>query len=324
MTRLVVGGYGPGLGLVELGPEGFGPPVEATPADNPSFVVSSRDGRFVYAVREDDDGGVAAWAVTDEVPWTPLGEQPTGGAAPCHLALSPDERWLVTANYGSGSVCVHPVQGDGSLGERTDLVQHSGTPGPVPGRQDGPHAHEVVFVDGGLLACDLGLDVVVGYQLADGRLTEVARSAMTPGTGPRHLVVDGPLAYVIGELSSTVTVCDLSGLALTPRDSVSVRSPDAQGENTAAEVLVVGDQVLASNRGDNTVVVLKRDGAALAVQAILPCGGSWPRWMGVVDGSVVVTNERSHDVVRFVRRGRKWAEADRFAWPSPTGGAVLG
>ena len=89
-------------------------------------------------------------------------------------------------------------------------------------------------------------------------------------------------------------------------------------------MLVVGDQVLASNRGDNTVVVLKRDGAALAVQAILPCGGSWPRWMGVVDGSVVVTNERSHDVVRFVRRGRKWAEADRFAWPSPTGGAVLG
>jgi 6-phosphogluconolactonase len=324
VTRLVLGGYGPGLGVVDLRPDGFGPPVEAAPAESASFVAASGDGRFVYAALEGDDGRVGAWAVTVDVPWTALGEQPTGGAAPCHVALSPDGRWLVTANYGSGSVSVHPVLEDGSLGARTDLVEHAGTPGPQRDRQDGPHAHQVVFVEGGLLVCDLGLDAVIGYHLERGRLTEVARSAMPPGSGPRHLVVDGPLAYVLGELASTVTVCDLEGMVLTPRESVSLRAPGAQGENTAAEVLVLGDHVLASNRGDDTVTVLRRDGGALAVEEILPCGGAGPRWIGAVGGSVVVANERSQEVVLLVRDGPSWSEGDRFTWPSPTGGAMLG
>ena len=151
----------------------------------------------------------------------------------------------MTANYTSGSVSVHPVHGDGSLGARTDLVEHRGHHGPQADRQDGPHAHQVVFVDGGLLVCDLGLDAVVGYHLDDGRLTEVARSAMPAGSGPRHLVLDGATAYVLGELSSTVTVCDVAGLVLTPGETVSSRRPDAAGENTAAELVLVGGEVLA-------------------------------------------------------------------------------
>jgi 6-phosphogluconolactonase len=323
VTRLVLGGYGPAIGLVDLGPEGFGPATEVAAAEAPSFVVASDDGRFVYAALEGDDGHVGAWAVADEGPWRPLGVQPTGGAAPCHVALSMDGRWLVTANYTSGSVSVHPVQTDGSLGTRTDLVQHRGTPGPQADRQDGPHAHQVVFTGDGLLVCDLGLDAVIGYWLTDGRLTEVTRSHMQPGTGPRHLVVDGSVAFVIGELASTVTVCDVSALSLTPGDAVSLRAPDAAGENTAAEVVLAGEQVLGSNRGDDTVTVLARYGRSLRRIAILPCGGSWPRWMGLVEGQLLVANERSNGVVRLQRAGAGWAVVDLLEWPSPTCCCVL-
>ena len=324
MTRLVLGGYGPALGVVDLGPEGFGAPAEVAPAASPSFVVASRDGRFVYAALEGEEGRVGAWAVTHEVPWPALGEQSTGGAAPCHLALSPDGRWLLTANYTSGSVCVHPVSDDGSLGARTDLVVHSGTPGPQVDRQDGPHAHQVVFVDGGVLVCDLGLDAVIGYSLDGGRLTEVARSPMPPGSGPRHLVVDGSVAYVLGELSSTVTVCDVSGLVLTPGPSVSLRRPTASGENTAAELVLVGDEVLASNRGDDTIAVLTRDGSSLRLEATVSCGGSWPRWIGVVEEGLLVANERSDGVAVLRRRqGGEWTVVDVLAWTAPTGCAVL-
>ena len=323
MTRLVLGGYGPAIGVVDFGPDGFGAPVEIAAAEGPSFVITSVDGRFVYAALESENGHVGAWAVTDEGPWRPLGQQPTGGAAPCHLALSPDGRWLVTANYTSGSVSVHPVEGDGSLGARTHLVQHHGPPGPQADRQDGPHAHQVVFTGDGLVVCDLGLDSVVGYRLENGRLAEVARSAMPPGTGPRHLVIDGSVAYVIGELASTVTVCDVAGLSLTPRAGVSLRSPDATGENTAAEVVVAGEQVLGSNRGDDSVTVLVHDGSSLRRTEILPCGGSWPRWMGLVDGQLLVANERSHGVARLLPDGDRWTVADVLDWPSPTGCAVL-
>ena len=137
VTRLVLGGYGPALGVVDLGPEGFGPPVEVAAAASPSFVVASADGRFVYAALEGDDGQVGAWAVTDELPWPALGQQPTGGAAPCHLAISPDGRWLATANYLSGSVSVHPVLDDGSLGVQNGsrrASRHTRSPGRPPGR----------------------------------------------------------------------------------------------------------------------------------------------------------------------------------------------
>jgi 6-phosphogluconolactonase len=323
VTRLVLGGYGPAIGVVDLGPDGFGSPIQAAAAEAPSFVITSADGRFVYAVLESQDGHVGAWSVSDETPWRPLGQQSTGGADPCHLALSADGRWLLAANYTSGSVSVHPVEDGGSLGARTDLVQHEGTPGPQADRQDGPHAHQVVFAREGVLACDLGLDVVIGYRLENGQLTEVARSAMPSGSGPRHLVLDGSVAYVIGELASTVTVCDVTGLSLTPRESVSLRAPDATGENTAAEVVLAGEQVLGSNRGDDTVTVLVRDGRSWRRKEILPCGGSWPRWMGLVDGQLLISNERSHGVARLRPDGDRWVVVDVLDWPSPTGCAVL-
>jgi 6-phosphogluconolactonase len=323
VTRLVLGGYGPAIGVVDIAPDGFGAPVQVASAHRPSFVVASPDGRFVYAVLESEDGHVGAWAVTDEAPWRPLGQQSTGGADPCHLALSPDGRWLLAANYTSGSVSVHPVEDGGSLGARTDLVQHRGTPGPQVDRQDGPHAHQVVFAGDGVLVCDLGLDAVIGSRFGNGRLSEVARSAMPPGTGPRHLVVDGRVAYVIGELASTVTVCDVAGLSLAPQGAVSLRASDATGENTAAEVVVAGEQVLGSNRGDDTVTVLVRDGTSLRRKQILPCGGSWPRWMGLVDGQLLVANERSHGVARLRPDGERWTVVDVLDWASPTGCAVL-
>jgi 6-phosphogluconolactonase (cycloisomerase 2 family) len=324
VTRLVLGGYGPTLGVADLGPEGFGPPVEVAAAASPSFVVASGDGRFVYAALEGNDGRVAAWAVTDDLPWPALGQgRSSGGAAPCHVAISRDGRWLATANYLSGSVSVHPVLEDGSLGARTCLVEHHGTPGPRADRQDGPHAHQVVFADAGLLVCDLGLDEVIGYHLDDGLLTEVARSAMPAGSGPRHLVLDGATAYVLGELSSTVTVCDVTGFVLRPRRTVSLRTPDAVGENTAAEVVLVGDLVLGSNRGDDTVAVLSRGDEGLRLDETVPCGGSWPRWMGVVDGAVLVANERSDGVAVLRPDGGRWTVAEVLDWPSPTCCAVL-
>ena len=65
--------------------------------------------------------------------------------------------------------------------------------------------------------------------------------------------------------------------------------------------MLVDGEVLGSNRGDDTVAVLTREGTGLRMDGSVPCGGSWPRWMGVVDGEVLVANERS-DGVALLRR----------------------
>jgi 6-phosphogluconolactonase (cycloisomerase 2 family) len=137
------------------------------------------------------------------------------------------------------------------------------------------------------------------------------------------VAVDGDTAYVLGELASTVTVCEVTGVVLTPGESVSLRRPDAEGENTAAEVVLVEGEVLGSNRGDDTVAVLTRWGAGLRMDGSVPCGGSWPRWMGVVDAGVLVANERSGGVALLRRSPEGWAVADVLDWPTPTCCAAL-
>ena len=329
--RLVLGGYGPAVGVVELdGLTGFGEPQPAAEAANPSWVIPSADGRFAYAALESTEGHVGAWAVTPDRPWRALGTQSTGGADPCHLALSPDGGWLLAANYSSGSVSVHPVREDGSLGERVELVVLEGETGPVADRQDGPHAHQVVFApEGSVLVCDLGHDVVHAYALdpTTGRLTELARSTFPPGTGPRHLVLtrDGRTAYVVGELSSTLSVCRVDGPRLEVLQTVSARAAAAAGDNTAAEVALSDDErtVIVSQRGDDTVATLSVDGRTARLVSVDPCGGSWPRWAGLVGGSAVVADERSDAVVVLRRQADGWAVDGTTSWPRPTCVAVL-
>jgi 6-phosphogluconolactonase len=227
------------------------------------------------------------------------------------------------------------VAADGSLGERADLVVLEGPTGPVPGRQDGAHAHEVVFApDGTVFVCDLGLDVVHGFTLdgGTGRLTEVARSPFPPGTGPRHLVLtaDGATAYVVGELSGAVSVCRVDGPRLEVLQTVSARAEDASGENTAAELVLTADErtLVVSQRGDDTVATLEVDRHTARLVAVDPCGGAGPRWIGLVstpgsDEVLLVAHEQSGSLAVLRRNGPGWSVAASTTWARPTCVAAL-
>jgi 6-phosphogluconolactonase len=332
-VRFAVGGYGSAIGLAELSEAGFGMPVRAAGTSRPSWLLTSRDGRFLYAALESADGHIAAWAVTPDLPWRPLGARPTAGADPCHLALAPGGRWLLAASYTSGSVSVHAVADDGSLGVATNLVQHEGDAGPRTDRQDGAHAHQVVFApDGSVLVCDLGLDLVIGYAFdpPTGRLTERARSPFPPGTGPRHLALtaDGRTAYVLGELASTLSVCRVDGPRLEVLSASDARGSRSQAANTAAAVVLSSDErtVVVSHRGDDTVATFAVDRRYAQLVAVDPCGGRWPRWIGFgpSEETLLVANERSDEVVRLRRRGAHWVPAGSMTWSSPTCVAALG
>src|ERR687888_447615 len=118
---------------------------EVAGVENPSFLAFDRTRRRLLAVEEVDDGRVAAFAVDPAAGGlTFLNRQPTGGASPCHLCVDPTDRYVLAANYTSGSLAVLPLDAEGRLGPATDLVQHEGG-GPDRERQEGPHAHAVDF-----------------------------------------------------------------------------------------------------------------------------------------------------------------------------------
>ncbi|MDX3580766.1 lactonase family protein [Streptomyces europaeiscabiei] len=249
---------------------------------DPSYLAVHPDGRTLYAVNERTQGGVTAVRLSDR---RILGTRSSGGEAPCQLSVHPGGRWLLSANYGSGSVAVHPVEDSGALGERTDLVVHS-SPAPGPG-QNGPHAHQVITSpDGGhVLAVDLGTDTVYTYRLDESRgtLTEVSRARTRSGAGPRHLTFHpgGRYAYLANEADNTVVVCayDPGSGRLTPGDPQSTGT--GSGTNYPAQLVVTPDGSYAylANRGHDSLTryAVEADGARLRLLDTVPVGGDFPR-----------------------------------------------
>ncbi|MEU6116783.1 lactonase family protein [Streptomyces sp. NPDC047117] len=305
-------GGGSGIGLAAYDPASgriTGNGVLPGVAD-PSFLALSPDGGTLYAVDESTDGAVTAVALAADGAHRVLGSRPTGGAGPCHLSVHPSGRWLLSANYTSGSVAVHPVDpATGALGERTDLVSHSAPP-PGPG-QDGPHAHQIVTTpDGGhVLAVDLGTDTVYTYRLdpSAGTLHPVSTAALRPGAGPRHLTFHpgGRHAYLANEVDNTAVVCayDPATGRLTP----GTPQPTGTGAGTSypAQFLVTPDGRFAylANRGHNSLTryAIEEDGARLRLLDTVPVGGDFPRHITFSPDHrlLFAGNQRSNTVTVF-------------------------
>ncbi len=243
---------------------------------NPTFLEIDPRRRVLFSVSEVDtfqgkkSGSVSAFAI-DAVSGklTLLGQRPSLGGRPGHLALDRERRHLVVANH-SGSVAVFPVAPDGKLGEPTDVRQHSGK-SVHPERQQGPHAQGVTFSPDNrfLFVCDLGLDRVVAYHFdaRTGKLAphEAGLARVKPGAGPRRLAFrpDGKFAYLVNELDSTVTTFAYEPKAglLKNLQTLPTVPPYHDGPNRATELglLPSGKFLFVSNAGHNSVVLFSVD-----------------------------------------------------------------
>ncbi|WP_415645202.1 lactonase family protein [Stackebrandtia soli] len=279
---------------------------------NPSYVVPSPDGIFLYVVSENltEPGSVHCLRREGErlVPHGPA--RPSGGEQPCHASIHPSGKYLLVANYGSGTVAALPIEADGVLGEPASIVAHEGS-GPDKPRQNGPHAHQIITDPSGqwVLACDLGTDEVFVYRLeeATGRLAEHSAAHFVPGQGVRHIAFapDGERAYVVAELSSEVIVCDWDATdgRLTPINSISTVSMDGDRvtDNYPGAVVVSrdGSRVYVTNRGHDSIAVI--DGELFELIGTRPCEGEWPRDARISPdgGTLYVANENSGAVVPF-------------------------
>ncbi|MDJ1137984.1 lactonase family protein [Streptomyces iconiensis] len=309
------GGTGIGLAAYTLRTGHLTPRGVVSGVENPSYLALSPDRRTLYAVNESleagVEGGVTAVALRPGAPPEVLGRQGTGGAGPCHLSVHPGGRWLLSANYLSGSVAVHPVARDGALGERTDLVTHTSPP-PGPG-QEGPHAHQIFTAPDGrhVLAVDLGTDTLYTYRLdtRTGRLTPVSRATVRPGAGPRHLTFHpgGRWAYLANEVDNTAVVCayDPRTGRLAPGSAQSTGTGTGPGESYPAQFAVTRDGRFAylANRGHNSVTryAVEARGARLRLLDTVPVGGDFPRHLALSPSGrlLFAANQKSGTVSTF-------------------------
>ncbi|MDF2157030.1 lactonase family protein [Algoriphagus sp. CAU 1675] len=306
-----------GINMITFSPDSNLLVVETIAAGiaNPSFVLASADGKRVFSLEEEagEKGGrVLSFERSEDNALTLIDQKESMGDHPCHIALSPEEDFLVVSNYTGGSLSAFRISADGNL-EFLQKIQHEGKSINAE-RQEAPHVHSANFSPDGkkVLVADLGTDKVYVYNFDKGQaepLSLFAEIPVNPGDGPRHLAFskDGSEVFVVEELTASLDIFSYEGGKMQAKQRLSLLSEGFTGAVGAAEVRVSpdGQNVYVSNRGDaNTISVFGKnaDGAYERIQNI-SSGGIMPRNFNLTsDGKYLfAAHQASNDIILFER-----------------------
>ncbi|MEU0789451.1 beta-propeller fold lactonase family protein [Amycolatopsis sp. NPDC005961] len=312
-------GNGTGITTFSRSSSGDLTEIASLPLESPSWLVRHPSLPVLYAANETSTGSVTALALSASGALSVLGSLATGGAHPCHLAVTPDGRFLLCANYTGGSLAVFSLSPSGALVSRTALAQHSGS-GPDADRQEAAHVHMAVpSADGSIVsAVDLGTDEIRSYTLsASGSLELLAVSSLPAGTGPRQLVrrPGTDLAYVVGELAGTVVTVRETSPGAFSVVSVTPSTLSSVTPNLVAHLELADARMYVSNRGPDCVTEFALDDT-LAV-ADQPCGAN-PRHFALVDGTCYVAAQSEDAITAFTLTASGEADLKYYPTGSPT------
>ncbi|WP_158781292.1 lactonase family protein [Pantoea sp. BAV 3049] len=292
---------------------------------NPAQLTVDAHGKTLYVASESEKGEVVAYAIAEDGSLKMLNQVSTHGAGPVYLSLTPDGKFLLVANYVSGSKAVLPVMADGHLGEASDTQQDQGPAGAakpaaaVEGSfavsdHNGPHAHMIATDPSGkfVFSTDLGLDRIYQYRLSsDGKLEANKPAwiaASSAGAGPRHFVFhpNGKSLYLINEEASTLTHYLFNAHTGTLTEAATVSSLPAgyKGTSFAAGLVIdkAGKNIYVANRLHNSIAhfAIESNGT-LSHKDDVWTRGDYTRTLTLSpDGKTLYAmNQRSDNITRF-------------------------
>jgi 6-phosphogluconolactonase len=328
---------GPTGGLYEFSFSGTPTQTNFVAVRELNYIIYSPNHQVVYgSIQSSPIGAIVAYKVTPSG-LVLLNTVASGANCPCQMSVTPDAKFLFAANYGENgdsALVQYPLNADGSLQPPSKVIRHSGTPGPVSNRQDGPHIHCTAVTSDGkyLVVTDLGLDVLKAYPLDLDTGIDEANAITTPveaGSGPRHILLepDGTVAYVVSELANTVTTFKFSEGVFTQLKKLSTLPSSFRGNSAASAVKFSPDRkaLLASNRGADSIAIYAIDNkGGIELSDIVDSLGQGPRDFGFIEGSnvVVVANLDSGRATLFDYAEytlKPTADRQSIAVPQPLG-----
>jgi YVTN family beta-propeller protein len=229
------------------------------------------------------------------------------GTGPHEVAVSPDGRWALVANYGARDAgrTLTVLDVPARKVERTIDLGDYRRPHGVAWLSDGRRAAVTVEADGGVLLVDV----------AAGR---VERLLPTRQRGS-HMVAVAPAgrhAFVANIPDGSVTRVDLRG-----EDSAIVVPTGAGAEGI--DVSPDGREVWVTNREDNTLTVL--DAASMRALATIPTGAFPIRVKFTPDGRrVLVSAARAAELRVYDAAARREVAAVSLAASGPVRETMLG
>ena len=291
--------------------------TEITVGDNPSYFTFGRGG-LIYLVNEVDTFDMKAGGGITTLRYDRKSKSlekvssiNQGGGGPCHIEVSVDGAYLITSNYGSGSVSLVRLNGEGIPEKVTDVIFYGERSHPHMAIHN-PRLHTYYVSDLGLdRVHQLKLDTIMGLLMN----ANIAYFNIEPGSGPRHMAIDRSSAnlYVINELNSTASVYNVLSDTVAAKQTVSTLPEGYADKSYCADLHLSrsGKKLYGSNRGHNSIVTFRVgvDGT-LSEPSHRSCGGNWPRNFAVSSSGrfFLVANQRSNEI-SVVRNGDNSEEA---------------
>lgn len=292
--------------------------AEAVGIKNPSFLTISKDLKHVYSVSEvgDGKGSISAFSFdpsTGNLVF--LNHASSGGNGPCYVSVDDKNKYVFSGNYGGGSVAAIPIKADGTLGADIQSIQHEGS-SINKGNQDKPHVHAAVLSEDNryLFVPDLGTDKVNIYKVDIANSepltpSEPAFVSVKAGSGPRHFTFhpNGKFAYLIQEMTGSVTTFNYESGKLNAEQSVSLPPYGFKGKVDAADIHISPDGkfLYGSLRGDlNELVIYAIDqNGKLKYSGRQSTLGKTPRNFAIdpTGNFLLVGNQNSDSIIIFKR-----------------------
>lgn len=299
-------------------------PKQIIESEHPSYLAFNKNGNVFYATNEigaDRSGRVSAFHL-EGGQWQLINDSSSEGADPCHLLLTPNERYLIVSNYSGGSLAVYELGLDHGLGSTVQVLAFSGGSQVRP-EQEAAHIHSTLVSPDGqyVFAFDLGNDCLYRFPfdevVAPGANTPLDFSQqttieLTPGSGPRmgRFSPDGRFLYVLSELDGSIEVFSYHKGEVKSIQRVPLVDPSRGIElakNSGAELVFTpdGKALLASNRGNLNEVVsfhVNHETGHLEYADAESTGGTIPRhFTPIDDSSILVANQGSGSLVLINR-----------------------
>lgn len=288
---------------------------KVVPINNPSDVVVSTSGKYLYSIA---DEGVEAFKITADGDLEAINNKWIGGMRGCYVQVDKQDRYLFVAGYHDGRVTMMKLNEDGSIGDVADGIFHKGMGHGIADRSSSPHVTCVELTPDQKFLCavDCGLDHVkiykVDYVLGKLKLEDILRCDMESAPRSIRFSKDGRFAYLLCELKNSVEVyeytCKENAEApeFTKIQTVQTVKPSEDNDNTAAcsmEISEDGKHLIASNVGTNSAMIFDIDTKTGMLSEICssPISGDFPKSLAIYpDGKHFMTlNHETNQICTF-------------------------
>lgn len=283
------------------------------PINNPSDLIVSNNGKFLYSIA---DEGVEAFHILEDGDLEPINKQWIGGMRGCYVEIDSKNRYLFVGGHHDGRVTMMNLNVDGSIGSIADGIFHKGMGRTIAERASKPHVDCVKLTpdEKFLCAVDNGLDHVkiyrIDYEQGKMKLEDIIRCPLESAPHMIRFGRDGRFAYILYELLNEIEVFSYTVEDDQPKfekvQTITTAPKKDEDVCTASglEVTMDGKYLFASNAGANTAVIYAIDekSGMLTLMCNSKISGDYPKMLGICPDRMhfMSLNNETNEITTFL------------------------